>query len=74
MFATSSFDSVKVWSVDLYRYAQQNSLQIQPKLNLDEAGILSMAILPGNKYMVLGTKSGQLMLWQLHSDQIVQRI
>jgi U3 small nucleolar RNA-associated protein 12 len=33
-----------------------------------------MAILPGNKYMVLGTKEGQLLLWQLNTNTIVQRI
>ena len=35
---------------------------------------MSMAILPGNKYMVLGTKEGQLLLWQLNTNTIVQRI
>ena len=58
VFATNSFDSVKVWTVDLYRYSQKNSLQIQAKLSLEEPNVLSMAILPGNKYMVLGTKTG----------------
>ena len=58
MFATNSFDSVKVWTVDLYRYAQRNSLQISAKLSLDEPNVVSMAILPGNKYMILGTKLG----------------
>lgn len=58
MFATNSFDSVKVWTVDLYRYAKRNSLQISAKLSLDEPNVVSMAILPGNKYMILGTKLG----------------
>lgn len=58
VFATNSFDSVKVWSVDLFMYAQRNNLQIQAKQSLEEQNVLSMAILPGNKYMVLGTKEG----------------
>jgi len=58
LFVTNSFDSVKVWSVDLFMYSQRNNLQIQAKQSLDESNVLSMAILPGNKYMVLGTKEG----------------
>ena len=56
MFATNSFDSVKVWSVDLFMYSQRNSLSILAKQSIEEANVVSMAILPGNKYIVLGTK------------------
>ena len=58
VFATNSFDSVKVWSVDLFMYSQKNNLQIQAKQSIEESNVLSMTILPGNKYMVLGTKEG----------------
>jgi U3 small nucleolar RNA-associated protein 12 len=71
IFATNSFDSVKVWSVDLFMYSQKNSLQLQCKQSIDEPSILSMAILPGNKYIVLGTKEGQLLLYELNSNSIV---
>ena len=35
---------------------------------------MSMAVLPGNKYIVLGTKEGQLMLYELGSNTIIQRL
>jgi hypothetical protein len=28
IFATNSFDSVKVWSVDLFQYQQKNTIDI----------------------------------------------
>lgn len=33
-----------------------------------------MAILPGNKYLCLGTKDGQLLLYELGSNSVVQRL
>ena len=33
-----------------------------------------MAILPGNKLIVLGTKEGQLMLYDLAQNAVIQRI
>jgi U3 small nucleolar RNA-associated protein 12 len=36
--------------------------------------VLSVCILPGNRYIVLGTKDGQVLLYELNSNSIVQRI
>jgi WD40 repeat protein len=58
LFATNSFDSVKVWSVDLFQYSQKQNIEIQCKQSIDETNVLSVCILPGNKYLVLGTKDG----------------
>jgi U3 small nucleolar RNA-associated protein 12 len=33
-----------------------------------------MAMLPGNKYLVLGTKEGQMCLYELGSNSIIQRL
>ena len=74
LFATNSFDSVKVWSCDLFQYSQKNNIEIQCKQSLDEANVLSMAILPGNRYIVLGTKDGQVLLYELNSNSVIQRI
>lgn len=74
MFATNSFDSVKVWSVDLFMYSQKNKLEVQCKQSLEEQNVLSMCILPGNKFIVLGTKEGQVMLYDLNQNTIVQRL
>ena len=74
MFATNSFDSVKVWSVDLFMYSQKNNLEVQCKQSLAEQNVLSMCILPGNKFIVLGTKEGQVMLYDLNQNTIVQRL
>ena len=32
-----------------------------------------MTILPGNKYMVLGTKEGVLMLYDINSQTVINR-
>ena len=74
LFATNSFDSVKVWQVDLQQYSKTNNIDVHCKSSIDEQNILSMAILPGNKLIVLGTKEGQLMLYDLAQNTIVQRI
>ena len=33
-----------------------------------------MTILPGNKFMVLGTKEGQLILYDLSQNAVIQRL
>ena len=71
LFATNSFDSVKVWNVDL---AAGEGLQIECKQTLDETNVMSMAMLPGNKYIVLGTKEGGIMLYELGSNSVIQRL
>ena len=58
LFATNSFDSVKVWQVDLQQYSKTNKIDVQCKSSIEEQNVLSMAILPGQKLVVLGTKEG----------------
>lgn len=41
---------------------------------MDETNVLSVCILPGNKYIVMGTKDGQVLLYELNSNSIIQRI
>jgi len=74
LFATNSFDSVKVWSVDLFMYSKKNSLDIRAKQSLEEPNVLSLCILPGNKYIVCGTKEGQLLLYDLNTNAIINRL
>jgi U3 small nucleolar RNA-associated protein 12 len=71
MFATNSFDSVKVWSVELNANLEDGGLDIDCKQTLEETNVLSMAMLPGNKYLVLGTKEGQMCLYELGSNSII---
>ena len=66
LFATNSFDSVKLWSVDLFMYANKNKFSVQCRQSVDVTNVLSMSILPGNKFIVLGTKEGELMLYDLN--------
>lgn len=70
LFATNSFDSVKIWQVDL---APQNhtGYQIECKSSLDEMNVMTMAMLPGDKYLVLGTREGILSLYELGSNSII---
>jgi len=58
IFATHSFDCIKVWTVDLYMSNQKGDLTIACRQSLAETNILSATILPGNKYIVLGSKVG----------------
>jgi U3 small nucleolar RNA-associated protein 12 len=74
IFATHSFDSLKVWSVDLFSANQKGEFTIQCKQSLNEANILSATILPGNKYIVLGTKSGQIALYDANTNLVMQRL
>lgn len=36
--------------------------------------VLSLLILPGNKYLVMGTKEGYLMLYDMNQSQFIQQI
>ena len=58
IFATHSFDCLKVWTVDLYMSNQKGDLTVACRQSLAETNILSATILPGNKYIVLGSKAG----------------
>ncbi len=63
MMATSSFDSVKLWHIDFN--SQSEELKIQCSQTIDEQNITAVLILPGNKFVVLGTKTGLLMLYDI---------
>ena len=57
-------DSVKVWNTDT-----------QECLNtLDSGYVLCLAFLPGNRYVVTGTKTGELELFDLSSGSMIERV
>ena len=72
LMATFSFDSVKVWQINFS--AQNESLDITFKQNIDILNVLSMLILPGNKFLVLGTKEGDLILFDLDKASVIQTV
>jgi len=69
MFATSSFDSIKLWSVDFF--SKTESLTVKCTQSIERTNILSMLILPGNKYLVLGTKEGTILLYEVNSAEYI---
>jgi WD40 repeat protein len=70
--ATYSFDSIKVWDVDFN--SQQKKLKMGLKQTIKQTNVLSMLILPGSKYFVMGTKDGDLMLYDLNESSFCQAI
>ena len=72
MMVTHSFDSVNIWSVDVN--AAKNSLNIDLKQNMVQTNILCALILPGNKFVVLGSKEGDLMLFDINQGKLIQEI
>jgi hypothetical protein len=44
------------------------------KLNIKQTNVLSMLILPGNKYILMGTKEGYLMLYDMNDSSFSQVI
>lgn len=67
--ATHSFDSVKIWKIDFM--SQQESLKLNCSHSIDQQNVLSLIILPGNKYVVMGTKEGALLLYDLQSNELI---
>lgn len=65
---THSFDSVNIWSLDFN--ANKNTMDILFKQQIVEENILTVLILPANKYIVLGTKDGDLLLYDLNQSLI----
>lgn len=63
-----------MWQVDLFASHQNGNFQVHPKQSLAENNVLTVAILPGNRYLVFGTKEGQLCLYDLNTSSVVQRI
>lgn len=72
MMATCSFDSVKVWNIDFS--SQQKTLNVQCRSSIDYQNVLSCLILPGNKYLVLGTKDGMLALYETKSGDLIHEV
>lgn len=72
MMVTSSFDSLNIWSIDFN--ASKNSLHVDLKQNIVQANILSVLILPGNKYVLMGSKDGTLMLFDINQAKMIQTI
>ena len=72
LMVTSSFDSLNIWSIDFN--ASKNSLHLGLKQNIAQSNILSVLILPGNKYVLMGAKDGTLMLFDINQAKIIQTI
>jgi len=49
----------------------EKNLNITIKANIDQVNVLSMLILPGNRYLVMGTKEGNLNLYDLNEGAVV---
>ena len=62
--ATHSFDCVNIWSLDFN--ASKNTMQILFKQQIVEENVLSVLILPANRYIVLGTKEGDILLFDIN--------
>ena len=72
LMTTCSFDSVKVWKIDFM--AQQQQLKMTCSQSIDHPNILSMLILPGNKHLVMGTKEGSLLLYDVLANEMLQEL
>mmetsp|Transcript_11147 Transcript_11147/g.18704 ORF Transcript_11147/g.18704 Transcript_11147/m.18704 type:complete len:445 (-) Transcript_11147:326-1660(-) len=72
MLATYSFDSVNVWQVDFNQFTK--SFRLHFKSHIAQTNVLSMLVLPGNKFLVMGTKDGDLLLHDLSQSDFCQTI
>ena len=72
ILATHSFDSVKIWKIDFM--AQQEQLSLNCSHNIEIINVTALVILPGNKYVVLGTKEGSLLLYDLQASELIQEV
>ncbi|KAH6560029.1 hypothetical protein BASA50_003229 [Batrachochytrium salamandrivorans] len=64
LIATGSNDLVKIWS----------SRTRQCLKSMDSGYVLCSAFLPGNKHLVVGTKSGEIQLFDLPSSSLLESI
>ena len=62
MMITTSFDKVNIWNID---FKAHSSLDVTLKSSFEESSILSCLILPGNKYVLMGSREGELSLLDL---------
>lgn len=62
-----------VWQIDFS--ANSNTLTTTPRAQIDSIlNVLSLLILPGNRYLVVGTKEGELLLYDLNEGKVSQTI
>ena len=54
--------------------AQQEQLKLNCSHSIDTQNVLSILILPGNKYIVMGTKEGAILLFDLQANELIQEI
>lgn len=54
--------------------AQQEELKLTCSHSIDTQNVTSLLILPGNKYIVMGTKEGSILLYDLSANEMVQEI
>lgn len=64
VFVTSSMDSVKVWNFEDRKCVK----------NIDLKNVVSILLLPPNKHVLLGTKTGDLHLYAIASNECIQTI
>ena len=69
LMATSSFDCVKLWAVDFS--SQNKHLKLRCSHNIDIVNALSILIVTGNKYIVIGTKEGTILLYELATNELI---
>ena len=69
MMVTNSFDSVSVWQLDFN--AHKNTMGVILKQSITEENVLATLILPGNKFVLLGTRHGELCLFDVNQATIV---
>lgn len=69
LMASYSYDCINVWQIDFS--ASHKHLKVGFKAHIDSViNVLTLLILPGNKFLVMGTKEGDLILYDLNEAQI----
>ena len=69
---TQIFDQISVWTLEYN--AKKGKFDISLKQTCRQTNIMTCLILPGNKLVFLGSRSGDLMILDLTSAMIVQRV
>lgn len=64
IFITASMDWVKVWNVEERKCIK----------SIDVKNVVSILLLPPNKHVLLGTKQGELLLYTIASNELIQTI
>jgi U3 small nucleolar RNA-associated protein 12 len=71
IFVTSSMDTVKVWNADTSQ--DQSEGRVCTK-SIECKNVISLLLLPPNKHILLGTKTGELYLYAIASNECIQTI